>query len=513
MKNKFIVFLLLIITNTIQSQEEIGKFVLDLKQNNSEIRDVFPVINDKTGNYVLFVSDSKNVYAYKFNNSFKVIGKIISEKKKKKFSDFLGYSISDNGDYTLYMQNRNFTTQFLQINFSFNSNTSESSNFRLEKGNQQIRENFVKALSHNNKFYIISVLYEEKGFFLREIDGENVNFYTIGENIEGFLSKKNKKTNVREIFYESRNNVTIVEEGLPNSIEMVAEPIKIYKRKESLIFTFDQNPLQTQILKINLADFSEDFSSFNKPMQTSKERKKTNSFIYREKLLLITVVYDGLQAYIYNTNTNKEERSFVIYREKPIEFKNSPIIQEGGMYNNYREIDGTNNFLRKLNSGKVGISLRKLSNNQFQMNIGGYKEQKRGGAMPMPGFGGLPVAGFGSFSLAINPTQFAFNSYSNTKSIRIKCLLDLEFNSIEGEVPENIFDRINTYEESIKPKVVFEEEAEEDEYGFSNTDKAINGETIDLNSNGNIIFKYNGYFVKTFYNKKDKEFTFRKFIE
>jgi hypothetical protein len=92
-------------------------------------------------------------------------------------------------------------------------------------------------------------------------------------------------------------------------------------------------------------------------------------------------------------------------------------------------------------------------------------------------------------------------------------LLDLEFNSIEGEVPENIFDRINTYEESIKPKVVFEEEAEEDEYGFSNTDKAINGETIDLNSNGNIIFKYNGYFVKTFYNKKDKEFTFRKFIE
>jgi hypothetical protein len=510
MKKKFIIIVLLIITSTIKGQEEIGKFVLDLKQNNSGIKDVFPVINDKTGNYVLFVSDSKNVYAYKFNNSFKVIGKIISEKKKKKFSDFLGYSISDKGDYTLYMQNKNFKTEFLQINFSFDLNTSESSNFRLDKGTQQIKETFVKALSHNNKFYIISVLYEEKGFFLREIDGENVNFYTIGENIEGFLSKRNKKSNIRKIFYENRNNVSIVEEGLPNSIEMVAEPIKIYKRKKSLTFTFDQNPLQTQILKINLADFSEDFSLFNKPMKTSKERKKTNSFIYGENILLITVIYNGVQAYIYNTITNKEERSFVVYGKKTIEFKNSPIIQEGGMYNNYREIDGTNNFLRKLNSGKVGISLRKLSENLFQMNIGGYKEQKRGGAMPMPGFGGLPVAGFGSFSLAINPTQFAFNSYSNTKSIRIECLLDSKFNSIRGEVPENIFDKINTYEEGIKSKLNYEEE--EDEYGVS-TSNFSDGGVQDLNSNGNIIFKYDGYFVKTFYNKANKEFTFRKFIE
>lgn len=514
MKKKLIILLLLVITSITKGQEKINSFILDLKQKNSEIKDVFPVVNDETGNYVLFVSDAKNVFAYKFDNNFKVVGKIISEKKQRKFSDFLGYSISDNGDYCLYMQSKNFKTEFLKITFSFTSNTSENSNFKLDKGTQQNSETFVKALSHNNKFYIISILYQGKGFLLRELDGKTVNFNTIGENVEGFLSKKNKKITVRKAFYQNRENVSIIEESLPNSIEIVAEPIKIYKRKESLLFTFDQSPIQTEVLKVSLNDLSEEFLLFDKPIKQMKEKKKTNSFIYNDKLLLVTSIYHGMQASIYNINTNIEEKKFLINRDQPIDFKNSSIIQEGGMLNDYREIKGTNNFLRKLNSGKIGISLRKINDDVFQMNIGGYKEQKSSGPMLMPGFGGIPVGSFGAFSVSINPTQFAFNSYSGSKSIRIKCLLDANLNHIEGTVPKNIFDKINDYEDGIKK----EEEAEEgeDEYGLYNTSKGVqkglSGNT-NLSSNGNIIFKYKDYFIKTFYDSKNKEFTFRKFIE
>jgi hypothetical protein len=515
MKKKCILLLFLSVTNFLISQDKIESFILDLKQTNSEIRDVFPVVNKENGNFVLFVSDTKNVYAYKFDKSFKVVGKIVSEKKKKRFSNFLGYSISNTGEYALYMQNINFKTEFLKITFSFELNTSEISNFLLDKGVQENSENFVKAFSHNNKFYIISVLYKGDGFFIREVDGKSVNFYTVGEDVKGFFSKKNKKITVGKAFYKNRNNVSIIEEGLPNSIEIVAEPIKIYKRKESLIFTFDQSPIQTQILNVNLNDFTSVFSFYNKPLQTLKGWKNTNSFLYDDKVLLMTSYLDGIQAVIFNTKTNIEENKFVIRRDQPIDFKNSAIIQEGGLYNSYREIKGTNNFLRKLNSGKAGISFRKLSNDLFQMDIGGYKEQKRGGAMPMPGFGGLPVAGFGGFSIAINPTQFAFNSYSNTKSIRIKCLLDAKFNSIKGEVPDNIFDKIHNYEDGIRSELKKEEK---DNHGNYNSSKAVkkrgSGTSVpNFISNANILFKYEEYFVKIFYDKSKKEFTFRKFTE
>lgn len=77
------VILLLLVINSFQlfCQQEITNFILDLKENNTEIKDVFPVINEKTGDFVLFISDSKNVFAYKFDGDFKVTDKIVSEKK------------------------------------------------------------------------------------------------------------------------------------------------------------------------------------------------------------------------------------------------------------------------------------------------------------------------------------------------------------------------------------------------------------------------------------------------
>lgn len=514
MKKKCLILFFLGLANLLISQNKIESFILDLKQNNSEIKDVYPVINEENGNFVLFVSDVKNVYAYKFDDNFKVVGKIISEKKKKKFSEFLGYSITDKGEYTLYMQNKNLKKEFLKITFSFKLNTSESGNFLLDKGTSGFSENFIKAISHNNKFYIISILYQGNGFFIRELDGNNINFNIIGKNRKGFLSKGNKKITVNEAFYKNRNNVSVIEESLPNSIEIVAEPIKIYKRKESLLFTFDQSPIQTEVIKINLSDFSEEFLSFDKPMKRLEENKKTNSFIHNDKIFLIASIYKGIQTYIYNMNTNIIEKKFVVYSNMPIEFKNSPIIQEGGLYNSYREIKGTKNFLRKLNSGKLGISIRKIPNNTFQMNIGGYKEQQRGGAMPMGGFGGFPIASINNFTVALNPTQFAFNSYSNTKSIRIECLLDSKFNSIKGEVPDNIFDKIHNYEDDFRSKL--EKEQEEDGRKVYNSSKKVKTEKKSFDnteSSANIIFKYKDYFVKTFYNRDDNEFSFRKFIE
>ena len=61
--------------------------------------------------------------------------------------------------------------------------------------------------------------------------------------------------------------------------------------------------------------------------------------------------------------------------------------------------------------------------------------------MPM-GFG-MPMASFGGVSVFFNPVYFAYNSYVNTKSTYVNCLLDQNLNHLEGVFPKNEFDKIN----------------------------------------------------------------------
>lgn len=256
MKKKVVLLFVVLNSYFLLGQEEIGSFILDLKQNNSEIKDVFPVVNDKTGDYVLFVSDAKNAYAYKFNNKFELIGKIKSERKQREFSSFFGYSISNTGDYHLFMREKNNEINFLRITFSFESNTTKLTKFSLNNYSGGTKENFVKAFSHNNKFYIISVANKSKGFFIREIYNEEINTFTVGDKTEKFFSKKDKKINVGKLIYKNRFNISLIDEQLPNTIEIVGEPVKIYKRTNSLIFSFDENHKKSQFLKVNLNDFT-----------------------------------------------------------------------------------------------------------------------------------------------------------------------------------------------------------------------------------------------------------------
>ena len=86
--------------------------------------------------------------------------------------------------------------------------------------------------------------------------------------------------------------------------------------------------------------------------------------------------------------------------------------------------------------------------------MGGTKELNAGGgAMMMPGFGGaVPVASFGAMSMSFNPTFFAYNSYTSTKSTRIESLFDNNFSHVSGEIEENAFDKIKTFADEQKNK-------------------------------------------------------------
>ncbi|RMB59121.1 hypothetical protein EAX61_08650 [Dokdonia sinensis] len=84
------------------------------------------------------------------------------------------------------------------------------------------------------------------------------------------------------------------------------------------------------------------------------------------------------------------------------------------------------------------------------MTVGGVRPQGGGGGMMMPGFGGLPIATVGAVTMSFNPASFAYGSYGATGSTRIESMFDGDFNHIDGEVVDNIFDRIDRHTERLR---------------------------------------------------------------
>ena len=90
-----------------------------------------------------------------------------------------------------------------------------------------------------------------------------------------------------------------------------------------------------------------------------------------------------------------------IDRDEPITIKNSPIIQEGQTalpFVNRREMEETSKFLRKVTSGKLGVTAYK-NNNEYFFTIGGYKIVQSGGGMMM-----MPGGGFSNAGGTVSPT-------------------------------------------------------------------------------------------------------------
>ena len=195
---------------------------------------------------------------------------------------------------------------------------------------------------------------------------------------------------------------------------------------------------------------------------------------------MISATSDDMGFSVKTLDSGEELKNIIITKDDEITFSNTPIIQEGGMYSSYREMEKTSKFLRRLGKEDIGVAVSKHKGN-YVVTMGSKKEISRGGApMMMPGVG-FPMASAGAFAVTFNPTFFAYGSYSSTKATRIECLFDENLNHKEGEIPKNSFDRIK-------------EAADK----FPSTD----AETV---------FRLDDFYIWGFYNKKLDKYMMYKF--
>lgn len=487
MKNKDIFNVLMCFCVSILfAQEKLVEFKNDLDDSKYSIKEVIPAVNQNNGHISLFFMNTKQVYGYLLNNDFNVIKKISSEDRSRKYNTIIGYSVTDSLNYNLYITN-NKNNKFAGINFSFNGGNSVINEFELQNSN----EKFIQTVTIKNTCYLLSILRESsvlKVYKLNNIHSQKP--YSIDLKNEFFLGSDNNRVSLYDLFRTRSNGIFVgtetdkIEEDTPNSIEVVSAEKKLYVIDGKIVFTFDNNRNVTQILTINPIDNSYDIKSFEKPLlKVELRQKKSNSFISDDIIFTIASTNDSLGLKIQDFKSKQILKEFLVARVDTITFKNTPIIQEGGVYDKYRELESSQKFLRKLTSADLGISAYK-QREEYLITIGSKKEIKVGGGgmmMPMGGFGGIPIATIGSANVFFNPAYYAYNSYSTTKSVHIKSLFDLDFNHINGAIKDNSFDKINNHSET--------------------------GNSTD----GKTIFKYKDYFVLGNYFPKTKIYTLKKF--
>jgi hypothetical protein len=453
MKKTIVALSLLFVSFISWSQEEILFVKNELKTSNLKLEQSFLISDDLTNNLSITLKDKENLYSYLYNDNLEKLAGIKSKTLANKYKILLGNSI-DNLNYSVYFAN-NKKTKFGVYTLNFENQTANSEEIELKL----VNEKFLQSVSLNNSFYIFTILSKKSILKIYEFKNNSFEEHVLDFSKERFVNKENA---VVPLYNALQKDFVIklekIESQNPNSIESASNFTKLYSTKEGVRITLDVSSGFTQIVQINLNNYNFTIENIKKPyVHSNSGYKKSNSFIYGHNLFHLTTTPKQLIFSVTDLKSKKVIKEYKLEKEDAITFKNSNIIQEGGVYKNLRELEKTKQFLRKISKANVGIAIYKLDE-KFQITLGGYKEMASGG-MGMPGFGAIPMASFGGLSLAINPTMFAYSAYKRNRSTYINCLFDSNFEHLEGDISENIFDKISDFtdknESTINAETIF----------------------------------------------------------
>jgi hypothetical protein len=447
----------------LRAQKEVASLPVVYSSEFFSDKESIAVSNNKTKELVLLIEDNDKTILSLLDEQFKQLAILSGEKLDRKFKTFIGYSIQGN-TYHIFFKNKT-DKKFGYIEFNFKSGTVAQFplDFKLEN------EKYVEAITHNNVFYLMTS--EKKTDYVnfyeftqqKQLLKHAVNFNSVSySHLLGDVVVNNTPYNLlTSNAWGNNGSLTKIDLNSPSAIESTSEKVKLYQVDNELVFTFDSQDDKTSIISVNTTDFSKKDIVFEKPKLDLSYSSASHNSLYNNGILYQAVCSSKeLKLTAKNFNDNKLLKELYISdTNDSIPFKNGPIIQENSSMwfkdnKRVRELEKSSKFLRKVSNGKLGIIAFVNNNNTKQITIGGYIERSGGGGfgmMPMAGFGmaAIPMGGM-MFTPTFNPFMGAYNSYSYTKSTRINCLFDDNFNHVDGEVEKNIFDKIHEQEKIIE---------------------------------------------------------------
>ncbi|MFH7011737.1 hypothetical protein ACHRV5_07660 [Flavobacterium sp. FlaQc-52] len=436
--------------NTINSfsQDLVNYTPIELKRN----RDVFQIVNNTKKETTLFISDKQKVKALVLNEKMQIIDSISAERPNiKLYDNMIGYN-TNKMNARLYWSSNDYKQIFSQL-YNFQTRKIVIHQYTLPFKD----EIHLQKFSSEDKFYILTVIKKSNLFKLHIFDqGGKYETRIIDLSNSRFYKSNYTKTNLYGIFaenllpFESPFSLQNIISENPTSITDGAKKRKCYFSNNQLIITLDANVDYTQLITIDLKNFTATEKVIGKPIILIIPRTdlNSNSFYFDHKLYQIKSSSDSFFFTIKDLDGNNL-KEFHVDAGSPIDFKNSEIYQEGGDFGGKRILETSSQFIRKINSLNSGISCYHLGENTL-ITLGGVSAQKNTGA---------EVVAFSAFGLVggialatiyyYNPTMDSFNSYNNRKVVKIESLFDKDNNHVKTELKPLAFDKIRTFFDDI----------------------------------------------------------------
>lgn len=408
--------------------------VINIKTRS--IRDVYQIVNQENNISSIFFIENKRVVSYLLDDNFATLDTLSFPRPDKKFRAIAGHTYS-NDSYTIIWKSEDKNEFFIQ-EIDFKNNKVINKSFLTEPLEKEILKTiqekdrliFVRIKEESNIVKIIS--FDNKNNF----DNKNIDLSSIN-----LSNSKNTSVKFKDIVLENNNNkqniVEVVDRDLPTSLVKSSNKKKIYCYNNKLLLSFDNNSYSTQVININLNDYSFNYFEIKNHLKTKGIKTEYNSFIIDDLCFGLNVSENRFTIFIKDfENKILVEKSFT--SEDEITFKNSDIIQIGGEFADKRVLSTTKQFLRKVNSLNPSLSVYPLKN-KYMLTIGSVSDLKYSYTGGMFGF-------FGSlaYSAMHNPTFDSFLSYADRKVVYFNTILDKNLNQ-QGEPSEPIaFDKIET---------------------------------------------------------------------
>lgn len=476
------------------SQEVVNEFDLKLEKK----RDFFQVVNEDKKEVILFLNDKEKVTSIRFDEKFNLKDSLSSVRPDKAYIEIIGYSQNKN-DYFIFWGSKDRK----EINSQyFNLTTKETRSTRINL--ELKKEKIIKELTINNVFYLITIIKNTSilKFYISDNNG-NLNEKTVDLSHLEFKNIFDHPENLYIVLTdESREpNFQTIANDSPPSLVLSSKKYKIYtSNPDEIIFTIDNTRNATQVLRINLQNFTSNLKSFAQQKIAKGEYGgiafESNSFVIDNKILQLKTNSYVLFLTMSDLDGNKINE-YKAMHDQEIGFKNSDIFQERNGFNNKKIIKKSDEFLNKINTSP-SVSCYNLDG-VYHTVIGSSDDRVHGGGSMGMGVGMGASGGMGA-GMSFAPYGRCYTienliSYKDKVVIYTNCLFDSNFNHLDGEIKNSAFDKVRIFLEEnkdIKEKVSI----------------LTTSLYKDL-----ILFKFDKSLYLGNYNNKDSQYIIRKFAD
>jgi hypothetical protein len=171
-----------------------------------------------------------------------------------------------------------------------------------------------------------------------------------------------------------------------------------------------------------------------------------NSYLLNGKLFFVSATNESMHVIISDFYSGTRFKYFEANREDTIDFKNTPVLQEGKVlyFNSTKELIKTKQLLRKMVNGNAAIAALNDSKG-IAITLGSNQEVKQ---MGMPGYN----FSSGSTTYVVGGSRMGYFSTDTwTKAVRFRMQVDSNSSQhIPGDMEPSINDRIDEFSKDIK---------------------------------------------------------------